>query len=134
VPRASAAMSPAGGVIVASAGGEIDQPEFAPKSKAFVAVKVAPPLAVTPCTPPQLRVQAPLGHEIVVVLPKDGEPISIGSAGVPARVKALEIVHMTPLPNERFHPEPHEKFAKVFAVFVKFRKVFVVVALIVILL
>ena len=51
--------------IVAFAGGEMDQPATLVKAKVLVAVNVAPPVPGQLAIPPQLRVQAPLGHEIV---------------------------------------------------------------------
>ena len=70
-------------------------PVFPPKSKEFVAVKVAPPVKVTWLTAAQLIVGAPEATLIVPTAPlvKDEEgPTQIGAEDEPAHVKALVMV------------------------------------------
>ena len=102
---------------VSSAGGVFDQPALQPQLKELMAVKVAVPVVVAGVfiSPPHVRVQAPLGHDIVDRTLRAPLKINIGRAGVPAQVNGLLIVVVLLPGRAILQPEPMIRCPKVLA-------------------
>ena len=76
-------------------GGETDHPEFVSTCSVFVAVKVAPPIAVILARYPQAREQAPLATEMLATWFTYADYTMIGDVEVPVHVNAFVIVKVT---------------------------------------